>query len=221
MATMQRPVEQRFVMSNIDWDTYLIFSDLLGERNIRFNYNGVDLEFMTLSPEHERTKHLLASFLSILAMEMELDIAGFGSMTCRREDLERGFEPDECYWIAHESQVRGRDRIDLSCDPPPDLLLEIELTRSFLDRLAIAARLGVDEVWRYNGQTIRIMLLGSHGQYVENTRSRAFPFLPVVELARFLNERASQSETKLLRAFRAWVREQMANGWPTAPANPS
>ncbi len=141
-----------------------------------------------------------------------------GSMTCRREDLERGFEPDECYWIAHESQVRGSDRIDLSCDPPPDLLLEVELTRSFLDRLAIAARLGVDEVRRYNGQTTRIMLLGSDEQYVENTRSSAFPFLPVVELARFLNECAKQSETKLLRAVRVWVREQMANGWPTTPA---
>lgn len=213
MAVLQPPLEQRFVMSHIDWDTYLTFSDRLGERNIRFNYNGVDLEFMTLSPEHERAKHLLALLLNYLALEMGIDVAGFGSMTCRREDLERGFEPDECFWIASEPQVRGRDHIDLRSDPPPDLLLEIEITRSFVDRLAIAARLGVPEVWRYDGQTIRIMLLGTNGQYAESTRSQAFPFFPVEELVRFLHQDANQSETKLLRAFRDWVREQMKNGW--------
>jgi Uma2 family endonuclease len=216
MEILQPTAAQRFVLSGIDWDTYLCFSDLLGERNIRFNYKDGELEFMTLSPEHQRAKHLLALFLGVVSMEMEIDIAGFGSMTCRREDLERGFEPDECYWIAHEAQMRGRKEIDLSRDPPPDLLLEVEISRTFVNRLAIAAGLGVPEIWRYDGQTIHIMLLNAEGKYVESPRSQAFPFFPVAELVRFLHQDANQSETQLLRAFRTWVREQMARGWTSA-----
>jgi Uma2 family endonuclease len=213
MVAVKLPIEQHFVLSNIDWDTYRMFSDKLGERQIRLTYNGEDLEFMTLSPEHEHGKKLLARLLEALTEEMDIDVAGFGSMTCRRQDLQRGLEPDECYWIAHEARVRGRDDIDLTRDPPPDLVLEVEISRSFLDRLAICARLGVPEVWRWDGQTLCVMILGAEGQYVASERSRALPFLPVAELVRFLHQGATQSETKLLRGFRTWVREQMARGW--------
>lgn len=210
------PAEQHFVLSNVDWDTYVTISDKLGERNIRINYDGVNLEFMSTSLEHERAKHLLALLLSVLTQEMDIDILGGGSMTCRRQDLNRGFEPDECYWIEHEAQMRGRIDIDLTRDPSPDLMLEVEISRSFVDRLALAARLGVPEVWRWDGETFRIMLLGSDGQYSESEHSRALPFLPIADLVRFLHPDASQSETKLLRAFRTWAREQMARGWGAA-----
>lgn len=213
MAGVKIPPEQRFVFSSIDWDTYLTFSDRLGERNIRCNFMEGELELMTLSPEHERAKHLLTLLLSVLAEEMELDLVGFGSMTCRREDLERGFEPDVCYWINRESQLLGRTDIDLTRDPPPDLLLEVEISRSFLDRLAIAARLGVPEVWRWDGQTLRIAVLEAGGHYADSERSRVLPFLPVAELAPFLHQGATQSDAKVARAFRAWVREQMSRGW--------
>ncbi|HEY7427049.1 MAG TPA: Uma2 family endonuclease [Gemmataceae bacterium] len=216
MGAVQLPIEQRFVLFNIDWDTYVTISDKLGERNIRINYDGVNLEFMSTSLEHERAKKLLARLLETVTEEMDIDILGGGSMTCRRQDLERGFEPDECYWIAQEAQMRGREDIDLTRDPPPDLMLEIEISRSFVDRLAIAARLGVPEVWRWDSETLRIMVLGSDGQYTESQRSRALPFLPVAELVRFLRPDTIQSETKLLRSFRNWVREQMARGWGDA-----
>jgi Uma2 family endonuclease len=208
--------EQHFVLYNVDWDTYVTISDKLGERNIRLNYDGVNLEFMSTSLEHERAKKRLAWLLETVTLEMGIDILGGGSMTCRRQDLERGFEPDECYWIAHETQMRGRTDIDLMRDPPPDLMLEVEISRSFVDRLALAARLGVPEVWRWDGDTLRVMLLGSDGQYKESERSRALPFLPVTELVRFLKADTAQSETQLLRAFRDWVREQMASGWDGA-----
>ena len=219
MSAVQLPLEQRFVLFNVDWDTYLTFGDKLKERPIRLTYNGVNLEFRTLSPGHEWAKKQLARLLQSVTEEMDIDIKSGGSMTCRREDLKNGFEPDECYWIARETEIRGRDHIDLSRDPPPDLLLEVEISRSFLDRLAIAARLGIPEVWRYDGQTLRIMLLGPEGEYAESPRSQALPFLPVAEFVRFLHHDATQSETKRLRAFRDWVREQMAHGWGTLSTN--
>jgi Uma2 family endonuclease len=213
MAAVKLPVEQRFVLYNVDWDTYVTISDKLGERNIRLNYDGVNLEFMSTSLEHESAKTLLGRMLEVLTEEMDIDMKSGGSMTCRRQDLECGFEPDECYWLAHEAQMRGREDIDLTRDPPPDLMLEVEISRSFVDRLAIAARLGVPEVWRWDSQTLRVMVLGPDGQYDESERSRALPFLPIAEFVRFLHPDAAQSETKLLRTFRAWVREQMTSGW--------
>ena len=214
-VVQQASLEQRFVVYNVDWDIYITFSDKLGERNIRVNYDGVNLEFMTTSLEHESAKTLLARLLEALTEEMDIDIVSGGSLTCRRQDLDRGFEPDECYWIDHAAQMLGRKDIDLTRDPPPDLLLEVEISRSFVDRLAIASRLGVPEVWRWDGQMLRIMLLGLKGEYAESPSSRALPFLPVTEVVRFLHRDATQSETKRLRAFRDWVREQMARGWGT------
>jgi Uma2 family endonuclease len=203
-ATLPQPA-QRLVLSGIDWPTYKAMSDLLAERNVRLTYDRGELEFMTLSPEHEHDKKFLARLVEALTEELDIDIASFGSMTCRREDLARGFEPDECYWIAHEPQVRGRTSIDLDVDPPPDLALEIEITRNIIDRLPLCAALRVPEVWRWDGVKLRVLLLGPDGQYAVAERSAAFPFLPLQEFAGFLTATDAQSETKLVRAFRAWV----------------
>lgn len=213
MPMTKIPDEQRFVLFNIDWSTYVALSDSLMDRPVRFTYDGINLELRTLSFQHHRTKHLLDVLLFAVAEEMNTDIASGGSMTCRREDRNCGLEPDQCYWIAHERQVRGRRDIDLTVDPPPDLFLEIEISRSFLDRLAICARLRVPEVWRWDGHKLRVCILGADGQYTEGERSLAFPFLPMKELERFLNLGGTMSLTQVLRAFRDWVREQIARGW--------
>jgi Uma2 family endonuclease len=215
MATVHAPAEQRFRLSGIDWPSYVAFSDLLGERHIRVTYDRGEMELMTVSPEHERSKHLLGRLIEALTEELDIDIAGYGSMTCRRERQERALEPDECYWITHEEAVRGRTEIDFDEDPPPDLVLEVEISRSLLDRMRLYATLGVPEVWRWDGQTLRVCLLGKDGRYRENHASRAFPFLPVAELVRFLSLEG-RSETRLIREFRAWVREQQAAGWGRA-----
>ena len=129
-----------------------------------------------------------------------------GSMTCRREEMLRGLEPDECYWIAAEPEVRGRTDIDLDNDPPPDLALEIEISRSVLNRMSIYAALKDPEVWRWDGVTLGIHLLTARGTYRASKRSKAFPFLPLEHFGSYLT-RVDLTETQLLRAFRKWVRE--------------
>ncbi|HXG12591.1 MAG TPA: Uma2 family endonuclease [Gemmataceae bacterium] len=209
MATVQAPVEQRLLFPRVSWSDYVRFSDLLDQRHVRVTYDGTRMEFMTVSPEHERAKKLLDRLLAVLTEELDLDIAGFGSMTCRREDLNRGLEPDECYWVKNEPKVRGRTDIDLSRDPPPDLVLEVEISRSALDRMAIYARLGVPEVWRWDGQTLHVCLLQPDGTYAESQQSQAFPFLPMKEVERFLRDGARLREAELLRRFRKWVRQRL------------
>ncbi len=161
---------------------------------------------MTVSLEHENGKHVLGLLVAALAGELGIDMMGGGSTTCRQEELKRGFEPDECYWIAHEKAMRGRARFDPTSDPPPDLAIEVEISHSTMDRISLYASLGVPELWRWNGKRLTIGLLDPDGQYHESQASLAFPFLPVAEFVRFLTMRGP-SETQIINQFRQWVRE--------------
>src|SRR5262249_35357138 len=145
--------------------------------------------------------------------ELGWNMVSYGSMTFKRRALKRGLEPDECYWIQNEPLMRHKDQVDLAVDPPPDLVIEIDWTRSALDRQSIYEAMRVPEVWRYNGQVLRVDLLGADGKYVEGQVSGAFPFLPISEVERFMGMRKTLAETDLARQFRAWVRDRIAAGW--------
>jgi Uma2 family endonuclease len=210
-------VGRQLLLDGVSWRTYGRLLRAFDDRHVRLTYDRGDLEIMTLSPEHERFKHLLGLLISILVEELGWNMAGFGSMTFKSTRQRRGLEPDECYWIQNESLVRGKDTIDLQHDPPPDLVCEIDVTHSSLDRLSIYAVLGVPEVWRFNGRQLVAYLLSSEGRYQESAQSGAFPFLALAEVERFLGTRSAQSETELVRQFRAWVRDRMAAGWQSPP----
>lgn len=212
--TTAAPAEQRFLLNGLDYQRYVAIADAIGEQPIRLTYDRGRLELMTVSREHERYRHLLALFVMVIAEEMQIETAIGGMMTFRREDLDRGFEHDECWWIQHEAQMHGRVDYDPENDPPPDLGLEIEVSRSILNRLSLMAALRVPEIWRFVGETLRVLLLGPDGEYHESATSQAFPFLPVAELARFVGLWTTLGDTAIVRAFREWVREQMARGWP-------
>jgi Uma2 family endonuclease len=200
----------------MDWPAYVFWCDAMSGRRVRVTYANGEFEAMTLSPLHEKNKTLLARFVEAITEELDIDMAGIGSMTFQREDLFKGAEPDECYWIANERLIRGRETYDPRTDPPPDLVLEIEISRSALDRMAIWAAMAVPEVWRYDGKTLVFCVLTRDKNYEKRERNRALPFLRPRHLERFLRQARTMSETKLLRAFRRWVREQQAQGWNKA-----
>ena len=210
-APASAPNEQRFRLSGITWEQYEGLLHSLEGRHLRITYDRGELEFMTVSPEHERAKKILARMLEALTEELDVPILGLGNTTYRREDLERGVEPDECWYIAHEEAMRNCTRIDLTTDPPPDLVIEIEVTRSLLNRISIYESLGTPEIWRYDGKTLRILLLGDERTYVEAAESATFPGLKASDLARFVAERETMDETRLVKRFRAWVREYLLN----------
>ena len=195
-----REDEQYFLLSLVPWKAYVAFCDCLGQRNLRVTYDRGEMEVMSLSRKHEKGKKRLGRLVEALTEELDIDIEHGGSMTCRNEDMLRALEPDECYWIAHERDVRDRDEIDLDVNPPPDLSLEIEISRSMLNRMGIYATLKVPEVWRWDEETLFVHLLTPRGTYRSSKRSKAFPFLPLDEFASFLT-RTDLSNTKLIRAF--------------------
>lgn len=212
MSTVQtRP--GRVLLDGVPWQTYSrLVRAFDGRRSVRITYDRGALEIMTVSVEHESHGSFMGRLVFALTEEFGLPVMGGGSATFRRRRKQRGLEPDNCFWIASEPRVRGKRKIDLDVDPPPDLAIEIDVTRSSLPRLDIYAALGVPEVWRFDGEDLTIHLLGPDGQYIESTSSPTFPGVKPRDIVRFMNMRFKAEENSVIRQFRAWVRERFATG---------
>jgi Uma2 family endonuclease len=218
MATVHLPSEQRFLLHGVPWRTYQRVLRAFADRpGVRLTYDRGILELMTLSHEHESYSYLLSRFVDVLTEELGLAVKGGRSTTFRRRKRRRGLEPDSCWWIANEPAVRGKTEIDLRHDPPPDLALEIDVTHSSLDRLAIYAELGVPEVWRLDNRNLLCHLL-TGGQYAVSAASRSFPGLNVADLAPFLQLSGQMDDNAIVRQFRAWVRQRFAGSGSITPA---
>ncbi len=168
---------------------------------------------MPISSEHGIWIALLGMLVEALVRELKMKRKCMGTFTLRRDDLEKGLEPDRCYYIRNEPRVRGKLIIDLSVDPPPDLAIEVEITVSAEKRMPVYAAIGVREVWRFDGKAIIVNQLAANGEYVVAERSQFFPDLPMTELVRFLNLYGTMEEGDLVDLFRDWVRERIANEW--------
>jgi Uma2 family endonuclease len=197
----------RVILPHISWQTYQsLIRDFEQDPAIRLTYDQGVLEIrMPLDP-HETYKKLLGRLIEAATEELDLEIRSLGSRTCDRQDLAKGIEPDQCYYIQNEALVRGVDQIDLNQFPPPDLALEIDITSSSINRMSIYAALAIPEVWRYNGQTLMMLRL-QNGEYVSQDRSIAIPCLTTEAMLRFLALRHTLGETSLVKQFRQWVRE--------------
>jgi Uma2 family endonuclease len=173
----------------------------------RFTYDGGFLEIMTLSREHEEPNRTLASLVETILVEWDVDFMPAGSQTFRSEALGKGFEPDTSYYIARAAEVRGRQRLSPSTDPPPDLVIEVEVTEPFLPRLPIFAALGVPEIWLCEGDAVRIFTLQG-GDYRAADTSPALTPLSAERINSFLHERLSMKRPHWIRTVRAWARAQ-------------
>jgi len=211
-ATLTQTPQAGFLLKNISWQTYeSLVNELAEQPGIRLTYDRGNLEIMTPSAPHEGSKKILGRFVESVSEELNIEIRSLGSLTCRREDLARGLEPDQCYYIQNEDVVWDKEQIDLNQDPPPDLVVEIDVTSSSIDRLSLYASLGVPEVWRYDGNRLIIYQLEAQ-EYTERDVSPTFPFLSQVEMLRFLELRRTTKENALIRLFREWVRSQIQSG---------
>jgi len=209
MLTTATPTEQRVLLKNISWQTFeTILAEMGEDRVIRLAYDHGLLEIMTPLLPHEHNNRLIHNLIVALAEELNLNLKSVGSLTCKRPDLQRGVEPDSGFYIQNEPLVRGNREIDLTIDPPPDLVVEVDFTSSSLDQLPIYAALGVPELWRYDEPVMQIYQL-IKGQYVPCTLSPTFASLPLTEIPRFLEESLRIGEIPMLRSFRTWVRQQL------------
>lgn len=202
---------QRVILEGISWATYTqLLAEHQEDATIHFAYDHGKLEIMVLSPKHEALKHNLALLVEVLAEVMGVDVYSLGSTTFQRPDLARGFEPDACFYIQHEALVRGKDEIDLRVDPPPDLVIEIDITSPSLNKFPIFAALGVTEVWRYNGEQVRLFTLQA-GNYREQSRSIVLPPATNTMLTEFIATSRQLKRTLWLQRVREWAQSQPRN----------
>ena len=209
MLVKSTPAEQRTVLHNVSWETFeALLRDTGEDRGSRFAYDCGVLEIMTPLFEHENPKIQFDRFILVLAEELGIEIISAGSTTLKRRIAKRGIEPDTCYYIQNEPAIRGKIKLNLETDPPPDLAIEIDITSSSVNKLGIYSALGVTELWRYDGQNLKFYQLIEE-QYVECKFSIAFPIVSVSEISRFIQQSKSMGEIALLKSFRAWVREKL------------
>ena len=208
MATVLSLPEQRVILRGVSWGTYEnLLSDHVDASAPRFTFDQGVLEIMSPSSEHEEYNRALALLVEVLAEELHMDIRNLGSTTFKREDLQRGFEADSSFYIQTAERMSGRSHVDPAVDPPPDLVIEVDITSTALSKFPVYAHFSVPEIWRYDGKRVEILKLTGR-EYARSKTSAAFPEVGDVDLSNFLEQAKFLKRTAWLGMLRSWVREK-------------
>lgn len=196
MTTMTAPAppiapvvdaERRFVLPEVSWDLYEKLRDEQGSWNVRMTYDHGRLELMSPSKKHEEDSYRFETLIVEIAKGLGLRCKPLRATTWKRPD-EAGKEADACFYLANEPRIWKKKEIDLAIDPPPDLAIEVEISPPHLDIESVYAAIGVPEIWRYNGESLRILERQPDGTYLQRDRSPSLPYLPPEEVIRLLRE---------------------------------
>jgi Uma2 family endonuclease len=203
------PFQEHVYLPGVSYATYeALVTEIEGRRRLRITYDHGRMEIMSPTQGHERPKTLIGRMIEVLTEELGISIMSCGSTTFKDKLLDCGLEPDECYYIQHEADVRGRT-VKLRVDPPPDLVVEVDVTTSVIDRFPIYAALGFPEIWQYVNGEIVIHLLQKNAQFAIKNESLALPMISAQKLVEHLDRCHETDETTWIRAFRQWVRDGM------------
>ena len=205
METVNNGVEQRVVLYDVSWETYeRLLADHLDNSVPHFTYDQGVLAIVSPLPEHEKINRTISLLVDLLAEEFGVDLENLGSTTFKREDLKRGFEPDTCFYIQNAARLEGKVELDLTVDPPPDLIIEIDITSPSLGRFPLFAQFGVPEIWHHDGERVSILELERSG-YAERASSIAFPTLTGDNLTYFAKRGVALGRRAWIREVREWA----------------
>jgi Uma2 family endonuclease len=198
---------RHFIFEDVSWEYYTRTMEELDRsgQHARVTYDRGRMEVMTVGRRHEMIKKAIGRLLEAYADESDIGIEGVGNVTCRRLDLVRGLEPDECYYVTSVYQGTD-DLLDLENNPPPDLAIEVEVSRSMGKRRSVYAEIGVPELWRFDGQRVTVMELAGDA-YAPVERSRFFPALDMIEFSEFVLRTIKDQRTGV-REYRKLLRSR-------------
>jgi len=198
--------QQHIVLDGMSWEFYEQLLAEIGDGATRVTYDQGRMEIMSPLAKHEGYGVWITQLLAVIGLGRGIQIRGFGSTTFRAERKKKGLEPDQCFYIQNsDAGAELWDEFDPDINPPPDLAVEIDITRRSIPRQPIYASLGVPELWRFDGTNLEVLHLSSKGKYEKKTRSLAFGFLPMAEFAKFIPRVRDQDQFKVLSEFRDWV----------------
>ena len=203
------PRQEHVYLPGVSYSTYeALVTEIEGRRRLRITYFHGEMEIMSPTQDHERTKKLLGQVIEVITEELGIPRMSCGSTTFKDQLLDCGLEPDECYYIQHESIVRGKT-VKIGEDPPPDLVVEVDITTNVMDRFPVYATLGFPEIWQYVEGEIVVHSLQQSGEYAVAQNSIALPMVSIKKLLEHLHRAYETDETSWIRAFRQWVRDGM------------
>jgi Uma2 family endonuclease len=205
-AIAHLPAGGTLILNEVPWDEYeQLLADLGDSAGVRVTYDQGRLEIMSPASKHEKFALVITLLVFTAAEELNIVIEGAGTTTYKQKWLAKGVEPDACFYVSNAGAIIGKEQIDLKTDPPPDIVVEIDISRESTRKLAIYAAMGVPEVWRYDGKRTDIYQLVGQ-DYVEVDASLVLPVFTPDVLSRFLEQAKTEGQTATKRAFRDWLR---------------
>jgi Uma2 family endonuclease len=196
--------ETPMVLENVAWDTYVALSEQRRGSVPRMTYDEGVLELMSPSYSHENIGSLAGRMIETYSELRGIEIISVASMTVKRSDLSKGFEADESYYVTYAAELLGKHELDFLVDPAPDLVVEVELTSSMIQKMKLFAAMSVPEIWCHDGKKLTIHRL-QNAAYGPIESSIDFPGLTADLINRTLEERGSIGETKLIKKFRSAI----------------
>ncbi|HKS41389.1 MAG TPA: Uma2 family endonuclease [Blastocatellia bacterium] len=195
-------------LEHITWNEYeQLLEEMAEHPGMRASYDGGRVEIMSPTTEHEEYKDFIYSMVRDLSKELKIKLETRGSATYKQKHFQKGAEPDCSFYVQNARVIIGKRQIDLNVDPPPDVVVEIDITSESLGKFPIYAAFGVPEIWRYDGEHAQIYHLVNQS-YVEAARSLAFTCLTAKALTDFIEQSKTEGQSAALEAFSQWVRTQ-------------
>lgn len=202
--------EKRVALDNISWQAYEQILNAFGEnRAAKVHYYQGILEIMTPLEAHESSSENIGILIHIITEELNLNIKSLASTTLKIPEKKTGAEPDKCYYIKNEPAVRGKT-VNLNQDPPPDLVLEVDITHTDINKKQLSQEMQVPEFWRYNGKKLIVYVLNK-GEYQESENSHNFPILNKTMVYEFISQCRTNGETQAKRTLRNKIRKLLKN----------
>ncbi len=165
-----------------------------------FNCKTQEIRLMSPLPSHGKRINLLSDLVKIILRRQGKDWECFDPITLKIPG-EAGVEPDTCFYIDNRQAILGKERIDLTVDPPPDLAIEVDFTS--LTDVEAYQLLKIPELWVYRREELKIYLFREDG-YQESENSRLFPDINIKKLFPYYVELGwSQGSSLALRQFEA------------------
>ncbi len=194
------------VFHNVTWDEYEELLEQVGEtrHGLRISYNDGILKVMSVSPEHEQYVTFINGLVTHIRLRFRMNIRFFGSATMRKKKKSKGNEPDACFYVQTAAALGARIKIDFTVDPPPDVVVEVDIHHDSTGNDPIYAALGVSEIWRYNGSEATILHLREN-DYVEAEASNALPMITSAILTEYLARLRQEGEFAAIIAFDEWL----------------
>ena len=210
----QLPEGASVTFQDVSWDEYEELLEQVGEApGLRISYDNGSLQVMTISSEHEKYASFISRLVTVIQLRLRIDILGFGSATMRKPKSSAGHEPDACFYVQTAPLIGNKIQLDFETDPPPDIVVEIDVHHDSRSKFPIYAALGVPEIWRYDGRAMTIYYLAEDATelesgYVEQDTSTALPMLTAQILTEMIERMRTDGELNALLAFDEWLQSR-------------